>query len=64
MKLVSSVKKGDGFKPFTMQNKTYIDIPITNNYAGGTNSKTLGKSTLSPDEDLLCAVETSRSISK
>ena len=48
MKLVSSVKKGDGFKPFTMQNKTYIDTPITNNYAGGTNSKTLGKLTLSP----------------
>ena len=34
------------------------DTPITNNH-GGTNS-----STLSPDEDMQCAVETSRSIFK
>ena len=73
MKLVSSVNKGDGFKPFTIlmglshlkcKIKHKLIKPITMNHAVGTNSKTLGKSTLSPGEDLLCAVETSRSISK
>ena len=38
------------------------DTPITTNH-GGTNSR-LSKSTLWPDEDLQCAVETLRSISK
>ena len=74
MKLVSSVKKGDGFKPCTIlfmglshlkyKIKHKLIKPITNNHAVGTNSKTLGQSTLSPGEDLLCTVETSRSTSK
>lgn len=62
MKLVSSVNKGDGFKPFTVllmglshlkcKIKHKLIKPITDNHAVGTNSKTLGKSTLSPGEDL------------